>query len=170
MQKNLWYVFGTLALIGGAWYAWPHISRFSEIEPYPFELRGGDAVASWSFQGAYTDKPELIQKALDKIEQSKGLLGSEGDDVTDYELYVSIANQYELMGDGANELLYLRKALAVDAEATGLAWHNMGVLLERLKAYTTARFAFEQAVKAQPIPQYQNALAEFLAAHRAASN
>jgi hypothetical protein len=130
---------------------------------HALSLVGKDTIASWDFKGAYTGNIELTKRAEIEIARLEGFF-SKGE-ATDYELYVSIANQYSLLGDGANELAYLKKALAIDSTDTGLAWYNAGVLFERLKAYSTARFAFGQAAKAQAIPQYQNALADFIKAH-----
>ena len=93
----------------------------------------------------------------------KGLMGSP--DFTKYELYVSIANQYELLGDGKQEFTYLNYALAIDSTKTGLAWHNMGKLLERLGAYKSARVAYDRMVQAQSTSQYIRARLEFLQAH-----
>jgi len=166
MIKKVWLGLGVVIVLalGGFWL---FTQQPPEIEPYTLQLLGGDAVASWDFAGAYTDKPELIEKAHNEIKRLSDLRGKK--DESDYELYVSIANQYDLMGAGENELLYLRRALAVDATDTGLAWYNAAVLFERLKAYATARFAYEQAAKAQSIPQYISALADYLKAHPAIS-
>ena len=41
------------------------------------------------------------------------------------------------------------RALRVDAEKTGLAWHNLGVLYARLGAPKTALLAYERAKNAQ---------------------
>jgi tetratricopeptide (TPR) repeat protein len=163
MKNGLWYVFGVLAVgilaAGGWWY----VHQAPELPPYALQLQAGDAVTIWDFKGAYTGSGELTKRATDEITRLKGLFGTK--EATAYELYVSIANQYDLLGDGKNELAYLEKALAIDAEHTGLAWYNAGVLYERLGAYHTARFAFEHAAEAQPIPQYQSALSDFLKAH-----
>lgn len=126
-------------------------------------LEDGDSVASWNFPGAYTGNGALIQKANSEIARLTSLIGT--GTYTDYTLYVSIANQYDLLGDGKNELSYLEKALALDSTETGLAWHNAGQLLARLGAYKTARTALENAVLAQPIGQYKQAFADFLEAH-----
>lgn len=137
--------------------------KTASVPPYKLSLVQGDTVASWNFQGAYTGKAELIQKAQTEMARLSAMLGS--GQFTDYELYVSIANQYGLLGDGAKEFLYLNKALGIDSTVTGLAWENMGQLLSKLGAYRTAKLAFEKAVAAQPIPQYQQTLSDFLKEH-----
>lgn len=132
-------------------------------KPFTFLLIAGDTVASWNFQGAYTGNAELTQKAQVEIARLSAMLGS--GTFTNYELYVSIANQYDLLGDGTQEFVYLKKALTLDSTRTGLAWSNMGNLFTRLGAYRTARVAFENAVIAQPIAQYIQDLINFLQAH-----
>jgi tetratricopeptide (TPR) repeat protein len=118
---------------------------------------------SWNFQGAYTGHPDLKEKAKSEIKRLSGLLGKkEETGYPDYILYVGIANEYDLLGDGAKELEYLRYALALDATTTGLAWHNTGQLFARLGALRSARHALEQAVLAQPIMQYHQALLDLL--------
>lgn len=129
----------------------------------PFTLNSSDTIASWSFKGAYTGNETLVAKANSEIARLTDLLGT--GEYTDYILYVSIANQYDLLGDGANEFAYLKKALALDSTQTGLAWYNAGHLLTRLGAYATARTAFERAVAAELVPQYSQALTDFLEAH-----
>lgn len=128
--------------------------------PFQIEMAGGDEVGAWDFQGAYTGNSELEEKADRDIDRLTSLLGSK--EYSDYTLYISIANQYGLKGDGKNELAYLEKALAIDSTATGLAWHNVGQLMARLGAYKTARMALERAASVQPITQYQQAYIDFL--------
>ena len=135
-------------------------------KPAPFTgiaLLPGDAIASWDFKGAYTGNPELESKADAELARLQSLMGSQ--QYPDYVLYVSMANQYDLKGDGRQELAYLEKALAIDSTRTGLAWYNAGQLLKRLGAYRTARVAFERAATVQPVAQYQKALTDFLKTH-----
>jgi len=129
--------------------------------PAAFGVDASDTIASWDFKGAYTGNAEFAAKANAEIARLAALLGT--GTYTDYTLYVSIANQYDLQGDGKNEFIYLQKALALDSDKTGLAWHNAGQLFARLGAYRTARTAFERAALAEPVPYYQRALADFLA-------
>ena len=136
----------------------------SPSTPSPvFSLVSGEVIASWDFVGTYNDNGQLEARANAEIARMKGLLNS--GTYTNYELYVSIANQYELLGDGKQEFTYLNYALAIDSTKTGLAWHNMGKLLERLGAYKSARVAYDKLVQAQPTTQYLRARLEFLQAH-----
>jgi len=131
--------------------------------PATFGVNPADTIASWNLAGAYTGNAEFAAKANAEIARLTALLGT--GTYTDYTLYVSIANQYDLLGDGKNEFAYLQKALAIDSTGTGLAWHNAGQLFARLGAYRTARTALERAALAEPVPYYERALADFLAAH-----
>src|SRR5437667_98936 len=59
----------------------------------------------------------------------------------------------------------LKKTLDMDADRTGLGLDNIGHLLERVGANFSARVAFENAVDAEHISQYENDLLDFLRAH-----
>lgn len=129
----------------------------------PFSLVPGETIAVWDFAGTHNDDGQLEARVRAEIERTKDLLNS--GTYTNYELYVSIANQYELLGDGKQEFTYLNYALAIDSEKTGLAWRNMGKLLERLGAYKSARIAYDRMVLAQPFPEYELTRLEFLKTH-----
>ncbi len=132
----------------------------------PFPMAAGDSIESWDFQGSHNDDGPNEQRAKDEIARLEGGLKDEATEPPDYALYVSIANQYSLLGDGKLAYEYLGKALEIDSEKTGLAWHNMGSLMERLGALNTARSAYERAVRAQPnIEIYHLANLEFLMKH-----
>ncbi len=164
ITRKQWIVVGLgFAIVAGAasYYGWQNRTL-----PNPLPLTSGDSIVSWDFKGVYLDGGTLEAKARGAIVRLEGLLGS--GEFTDYELYVSIANQYELLGDGRNAYEYFGRAVREDtANNTGLAWHNLGVLLARLGALETARIAYEKAAEIQPIQQYLNALEDFKAAHPA---
>jgi len=130
---------------------------------YQFSLVSGEMVASWNFSGSYKDGGTLEASRYAEIVRLLKMLNS--GTFTNYELYVSIANQYDLLGDGKQEFTYLNYALAIDSTKTGLAWHNVGKLLERLGAYKSARVAYDRLVQAQPTTQYLRARLEFLQTH-----
>lgn len=130
----------------------------------------GDTITTWDFQGSYKDGGALEKKANDEIARSRSMLGGDqsgkDDNPTDYVLYVNIANQYVLLGNGKGAYENLGRALRIDAVHTGLAWHNLGVLFERLGAYNTARIAYAKAVEVQAkIEQYHLAWLTFLMNH-----
>ncbi len=143
----------------GAWYYFMRPAT----PLYTHEFTAGESISTWGFQGAYTGKAELESRAQTEIDRLTDLIGVEGDEATDYTIYISIANQYHLLGDGAQEYEYLKRALGIDAEITGLAWHNLGTLLAQLGAPQSARDAYARAVKAQGQQiNYQSRYLEFL--------
>ena len=162
MQKKH-LIAALIIMIAGlaVWQLWP-ASRV-DVPPLHIDMAQGENVLSWDLQGAYTGNAELMAKADAEINRLFTLFGSK--EYSDYILYVSIANQYGLKGDGKSELLYLEKALALDSTTTGLAWYNAGQLFARLGAYQTARVALEKAAAAQPVEQFQRALSDFAAEH-----
>lgn len=121
----------------------------------------GDTIASWTFTGTYANNPELIAKADAEIARLKELVGKGA--YPNISLYVGIANQYELLGDGKQEYDYLSRAIGEGGESAGLPWHNLGVLMERLGALQSARVAYQKATLVQPLlKQWHFAYLEFL--------
>src|SRR3989344_9088271 len=115
--RNTLIIIGILLIFlvaGGWWYS-------QRDAGYAHQFIEEESV-TWDFQGAYEGNAELEEKARNEIARLEGLIDNEEDDNTDYAVYVSIANQYDLLGDGENEYAYLKKALAIDPEHTGLAW------------------------------------------------
>jgi len=124
-------------------------------------IASGDTVALWDFKGAYADNPEQKAKAEAEITRLSDLVGKGA--YPDVSLYVGIANQYELLGDGSLEYEYLGRAIQAGNNTSGLPWHNLGVLMERLGALETARAAYEKATLIQPqMKFYHYAYLEFL--------
>ena len=140
----------------GVWY-------YASGKSYQYSLAAGETIQNWSFVGAYNGNDELEKRAHDEITRLQGFVGKGPD--TDYSYYISIANQYNLLGDGKSEYAYLQKALAIDSEHTGLAWSNVAALFERLGALSSARDAYKRAANAQASPQYITAYLEFLTEH-----
>ena len=159
MNRTWLYIVGCALLAIIAIMTWLLYQRSAQ---HLLPLAGGDGIASWDFKGPYLDGGTLETGAREEIARLEGLLGS--GKFTDYEIYVSIANQYELLGDGRSAYNYFGKAIEMDtAGNTGLAWHNLGVLLSRLVALQTARTAYEKATLVEPqISSYHYAYIEFL--------
>ena len=127
---------------------------------HPLPLAAGDTITSWDFKGAYTGNPELVTKAESEIARVKGLLATATS--SKMILLVAIANEYELLGKGKEQYDYLGRAVRADS-GNGLPWHNLGVLMERLHAYETARIAYKKAATLQPqFDLYHFAYIEFL--------
>lgn len=139
-------------------------SNSSRSVSSPILIAKGDSITSWNFKGAYADNPELIAKAKSEIDRFSNLVGK--GTYTDMILFVSIANQYDLLGDGKQEYDYLNRAVVEGGETTGLPWHNLGVLMTRLGALQTARIAYEKATLVQSgLKQWHYAYLAFLTTH-----
>lgn len=128
---------------------------------YPIEK--SDHISTWTWKGVYKDGAQKEADVEAEIDRIKGLLGKK--EVSDYDLYVGIASQYELIGEGKLAYTYLSKAIEMDPKR-GLAYMNMGHLMEEMGAYATAHTAYDAAVAAEPTnPIYQSALQDFLIHH-----
>lgn len=130
------------------------------LSPAP-QLADGDDVSSWTWDGPYADGGPLEDQTKNEIADLKDELGK--GTYPDYQLLVGIASQYQLLGDGKNAYTYLQQAIAKDPKQ-GLAYINLGNLMDSLGAYDTAKEAYDTAVKLEPNNQaYADARATFLA-------
>ncbi|MDB5194883.1 MAG: hypothetical protein JWO84_67 [Parcubacteria group bacterium] len=132
-----------LVLVGAAFFL--VLPLLLSANKYP--LASGDQVASWNFNGAYADQGPNQTRTVREIQGLKATLGK--DKRKDYDVLVGLASEYELLGDGKSAYQYLSQAIAKDG-SRGLAYMNMGQLMESLGAIRTARTAFDAAVKAEP--------------------
>lgn len=161
MKNILWGLVGAAVILGGAWY-WYTL----QTPTFTLEIDPKDTITTWDFQGSHKDGGEFEARVTKEMEKLQAALEDEATEPTDYNIYVSMAGQYTLLGDGKNTLAMLEKALAIDSVNTGLAWHNVGVLMERLGALNTARIAYARAVEAQSqIDAYHVARFNFLIKH-----
>lgn len=137
----------------------PDQPKISDLPP----IATGDTIISWDFRSAYSNNPDLVTKARTEIDRLSGLVGVGEDDFPDMVLYVGIANQYDLLGEGKQEYEYLSRAIESADGRSGLPWHNLGVLMERIGALETARVAYENSTLIQPeFKFYHYAYFEFL--------
>lgn len=158
-MRNIILLALVLVAIGAGYWFWQQQSHMLPVA-------SGDTIESWDFQGSYNDDGPNEQKARDEIARSEDALADAETDPTDYTLYINISNQYVLLGEGKSAYTALGKALEIDSEKTGLAWHNLGTLMERLGAINTARVAFDKAVEVQPVVEpYHSARFQFLMKH-----
>lgn len=111
-----------------------------------FSLSRESLPSSWEFTGLY-NTPELTANVQKNIETLKEKINEEGVDV--YDIYLSIAQQYALVGKGKEAYDYLLKAVKQDP-GNSLTFQTMGNLMESLKAYTVAEEAYKQATIVQP--------------------
>lgn len=111
-----------------------------------FALSKDSLPSSWEFTGLY-NTPELIATVQKNIDTLKGKINEEGADM--YDIYLSVAQQYALVGKGKEAYDYLLKAAKQDP-GNSLTFQTMGNLMESLKAYTAAEEAYKQATIVQP--------------------
>src|SRR3989338_3430741 len=132
-------IFVAIIGVGAYWYSFvrgpPPPDGAGGKEKIEFVLN--DKIENWQFKGLYSGNDGLEKKVQADIDRLNGLFG--GAEFTDYILYISIAGQYEFLGDGAKVYEYLLRAIAEDSTKTGLAWYNLGTLLVRLGAFNDAR-------------------------------
>lgn len=99
--------------------------------------------ASWDFEGTHEANEQLTLQVENEIDRLKGLLGS--GKFTDYDIYVGIAGQYSLLGEGKKAYEYLLVAIE-ENEARSLAYSNLGTLLGKVGAPESGKIAYEMAL------------------------
>ncbi len=119
----------------------------TNIVPRPFPINASDAIASWSFKGAYSGNDTLIAQANADSAHLEGLLGKGQYD--DYDLYLGIGNDNNLMGDGKVAYQYFNRSISIHPQK-GLAYANLAHLMDELGAYYTAADAYAKAVAVEP--------------------
>jgi hypothetical protein len=125
----------------------------------PFPINPADTIVAWSFKGAYTGNDTLLAKANADIAHLKSLIGKGQYD--DYDLFIGLGNDADLMGDGALAYQNYNRAASIRPDK-GLAYANLAHLMDELGAYRTAADAYAKAVAVEPIQQYKNAQADYL--------
>ncbi len=120
-----------------------------------------DTITSWSTPAQTTP---AIRKRLQKeiLTLSKSIVSTQK---KNYNTFLQMAQDYELLSDGKNAYnFYVLAAKAVPDN--GLAWSNVGNLMERIGAYHTARNAYAASVAISPkIEQYWVSYLNFLSVH-----
>jgi tetratricopeptide (TPR) repeat protein len=148
-----------IVLVGGAMFLILPLVVGTGVHGYT--LSKADHISSWSWKGVYADGGTKQDTTTQQIASLKAELGKGND----YNVYVGIASQYELLGDGKNAYVYLSKAIVYDPKQ-GLAYMNMGHLMEELGAFNTAHMAYDAAVAAEPNNSlYEGARQNFLVHH-----
>lgn len=153
-----------VVLLGGAFFLLLPLAVGSPASAV-FPVSSADHISSWNWNGVYKDgggKQAGVEKEISRL---TGMVGTKGVDT--YDVYIGIALQYELLGNGASAYQYLAKAIKVDGKR-GLAYMNLGHLMESLGAFTTAGEAYAKAVALEPANStFKSAQASFLMAHPA---
>lgn len=117
---------------------------------------------SWNYQGLITDE-EGKARTRAAIEQLSAQMKEPGADI--YDLDLSIAQQYDRIGDGERAYRYLTYATVVNP-AKALAFVNMGNLFAKLDSIEPAETALLIAVEKEPqFPYTHLALTSFYVLH-----
>ena len=124
--------------VAGGWY-FGHAVK-------PFPINSQDHLTSWSFKGAYTGNDTLIAQATADSAKLKGELGK--GNYPDYDLYIGIGNDADLLGDGKAAYNAYDKAISL-LPNQGLAYVDLAHTMDELGAYHTAADAYAAAVHAQ---------------------
>ena len=129
----------------------------------PFPINPADTIASWSFKGADAGNDTLMAQANADIASLAELFGKGKYD--DYDLYNGIANDYVLMGNGEAAYRDYNHSIAIHPNK-GLAYVNLGHLMDELGALHTARDAYAKAVALEPtVESYWLSYLNFLATY-----
>jgi tetratricopeptide (TPR) repeat protein len=113
----------------------------------PFPINASDTIASWSFKGVYAGNDTLVAQANADISHLKSLIGKGQYD--DYDLYIGIGNDDDLMGDGRSAYQNYNRAIPIHPKK-GLVYVNLAHLMDQLGAYHTAADAYTKAVTVEP--------------------
>lgn len=143
--KKQWIIGGIVLLVVAALGIAGWLSYKARVPAFPINPK--DSIASWTFKGAYTGNATLIAQADADIVHLKSLLGK--GEYDDYDLHIGLGNDKNLEGDGRGAYDEYNTAASIHP-AKGLAYANLGHLMDELKAYETAADAYAAAVKAEP--------------------
>lgn len=134
-----------------------------QASDYLIPIERGDVIASWDSGGYLNDGGVREAEVRSRIIGLKNATGAEND----YQRYITLAQEYDSLGDGKSSYENLSHAIAADPNQTsGVAWHNMGILMEKLGAYQTAKKAHLQAIAIQPgISSFHISLLELMIYH-----
>ncbi|MBU6388659.1 hypothetical protein KGQ72_02190 [Patescibacteria group bacterium] len=112
-----------------------------------FPINPADMLANWHFTGAYSSSDSAMTEAQNDITHLTNLLGT--GEYDDYDLYNGIANDYGLLGDGRTAYQFYNRAIRIHPKK-GLAYANLGHLMDELGARYTAADAYAAATHAEP--------------------
>lgn len=124
--------------------AWWYVAK-NAVPAFP--LNTADTISSWTFKGAYTGNSTLISQAAADTTKLKGLLGKGQYD--DYDLYIGIGNDANLVGNGRTAYDAYNHSVAIHPQK-GLAYIDLGHLFDEIGAYYTAADAYAKAVAVEP--------------------
>ena len=158
ITKKQWITVGVVLVVAvAAVIGWKH---YHTVPVPAFPINVADTISSWSFKGAYTGNDTLVAQANADITHLKSLLGKGQYD--DYDLYIGIGNDDNLLGDGKGAYDNYNQSIAIHP-TKGLAYLNVGHLMDEMGAYHTAADAYAKAVAVEPgMLQYHIQRLDFL--------
>ncbi|MGD0328569.1 MAG: hypothetical protein ABSB00_02560 [Minisyncoccia bacterium] len=112
-----------------------------------FPIDAADSISSWTFKGAYAGNDTLIVQANADIAHLTSLIGKGQYD--DYDLYLGIGNDDNLLGNGKGAYQNYSHSISIHPNK-GLAYTNLGHLMDELGAYHTVADAYAKAVAVEP--------------------
>ncbi len=104
-----------------------------------------DSISSWSTNVIAT--ANVKKQIQENIISLSSRIGS--DKKNNYNVLIQIAQDYELLSDGKSAYSFYTLA-AKEKPSNGLAFSNIGNLMQTLGAYNTARKAYAESVKLSP--------------------
>ena len=144
-KKFLAGILSIAVIIGIGAGAWWYVRGSASVEPFP--LNSADAIVSWTFAGAYAGNDTLVAQAQADRGKLQGLLGK--GEYDDYDLYLGMGNDENLIGNGAAAYDDYNRAINIHPDK-GLGYVNLGHLMDELGAYRTAADAYAKAVTVEP--------------------
>jgi tetratricopeptide (TPR) repeat protein len=142
MTRNKWILGGGALIIVAVLLGW-----YLKHRTPTFPINPKDSISSWVFKGAYTGNDTLITQANADMAHLASLLGKGQFD--DYDLHIGIGNDYNLEGNGKAAYDEYDRAAMIHPDK-GLAYANLGHLMDELGAPYTAADAYAKAVQAEP--------------------
>ncbi len=126
----------------------------------PFSLDTRDTIVSWELSVGNGFSKNVIQTKIISLSEKigKGIYPN-------YDIYIQIAQEYEMLGDGYNAYKFYLLATK-DKPQKALAFNNIGNLLARLGAYNSAHDAYIRATTLEPsVELYWISYLNFIALH-----
>lgn len=119
-----------------------------------------DSITSWSTKVIAT--PDVKKQIQENIISLSSKINNSKDN---YNVFIQIAQDYELLSDGKSAYSFYTLA-AKEKPTNALAFSNIGNLMQKLGAYNTAQKAYAESVRLSPSAElYWLAYLSFLSAH-----
>jgi len=118
-------------------------SGFSNQREQGISVSSADNIDSWETLKVNGADYQILEEQIKSFKESAETSNNKEEQ---YDLMISIANNYKSLGDGENTFLYLNKAITINPK-NSLAYVSLGTLMRELGANNTARYAYELGVQ-----------------------